>query len=396
MNKRIIGPVAMMFLFLLCFGSPGMAGVQEKEHVKKEVKEKPKDKDSKAKGGVIGGVVGGVMGGVVGGVVDDTQAGDKGGKKGGVFGGVMGGVVGGVQGGEKGGVSGGITRGILTIDLDGDFLLQPRKIITFEVEHLLLKPTETISLFKTKNLRTESGLALHYQYTAPTGTKDEVGLEITPTIVEDKGIDLKIEILHNGKSVKSERILSRNFDPVLIELMENKDDHSKLVEKLTPLIQVVSPPQKYPKALDILEMNGHVLVMNDTMVINGTRGSRLSIGGGSEEDPAFLYFWIKGKGAYVLSFWPFVGADPIGVVSENTIRIRHGKDFFAWLSSKPILPEGKWRVWVRNNPDYDPISDMNMPEIQNDRLKAELQKENAAYTGVTSGRKALDRFFSKK
>ena len=374
MNKKLFIAVPVFFLLIFSLGRPNDPSLQEKEKAKKEEKEKTKEKGSTVKSGVISGVRGGVVGGVEGGVQ------------------------GGVKGGVQGGVQGGVVGGIMTAAIDEDFLREPRKIITFTVEHLLIKPTETISLPQETNLKTESGIAVNYSYTWRSAAKDEVGLEITPTIVEDKGIELKIAIQRNRQTVKEEKIIARNFEPVVVELLEDKNTHFKLADKVTPLIQTVYPPQKYPKALEKLEMVNEVLIMNDTLLINHSRGGASRTGGGAENDPCYLYFWVKGKGVYILSFWPFEGAEPIGVVTENSIRIRHGKDFFAWLSMKPILPEGKWRVWVRNNPDYDPLQEGFKGASQKDleRIKAGFQKENAAFTGVIAGPGAFRKFFGKK
>jgi hypothetical protein len=211
-------------------------------------------------------------------------------------------------------------------------------------------------------------------------------LEITPFLVEEKGIDLKIAVVQSGRIVKEETVRARNFEPVVVELLENKEAGVKLADRITPLIQSVLPISEYPGVVEKLEIVNNVLIMNDTMVINGTRGSLLTAVGCSKDNPWYLFFWTKGKGVYVLSFWPFEGAEPIGVVSSNAIRIRHQGDQFAWISMSPILPEGKWRVWVRNNPSYDPLKE---------KIKKFYEKENAAFSGVTRGPEAFKRFFGK-
>lgn len=127
---------------------------------------------------------------------------------------------------------------------------EKKPIVTFTVEHLLIKPAETISIGEKTNLKTEFGFAVSYSYKMPSVTKDEVGLEITPILIDEKGIELKIRILRNGKSVKEEKILACNLEPVVVELLQNEADHLKLADKITPLILPVYPSQKYPRALD--------------------------------------------------------------------------------------------------------------------------------------------------
>jgi hypothetical protein len=316
-------------------------------------------------------------------------------------GGTMGGVVGGVvapqgkgpgqsQRQAQGGVLGGITK----VAFDDDFLLAPRTVVTLKVEHLLVKPVETVTLQDVTSLRTETGLSVSYSIQWPEPAKAIVGLEITPTIIDGKGLELKISVLKDGQTLKEEKVIASNLEPVIVELFKNEADNTKFAEKITPFIQTVAPLTNYPKALDKFEIAGDVLIMNDTMVVNHARGGMLANEGGSEASPFFFYFWIKGKGVYVLSLWPFPGAKPLGVISDSVIRIRHERDYFAWYSLKPILPEGKWRVWVRNNPDYDPLQEMSssIPEKDRQRVQSVLGRENAAITGL-GGKGSLDKFF---
>lgn len=319
----------------------------------------------------------------------------------GAIGGVVGGVVGGTQGQEPGQVRGqvldGVIRGITKIAFDDDFLLEPRKIVTFVIEHLLVKPTETIALPGKTNLRTELGAGVSYSIRWLEPAEAEAGLEITPTIIDEKGLELKISVLRYGQIIKEEKALASNLEPVIVELFQNETANIKLAEKITPFIQSVEPLQNYPKALDKLEMTGDVLIMNDVMLVNHSRGGILASDSGSEGSPLYPYFWVKGKGVYVLSLWPFPGSKPAGVISDSVIRIRLGHDYFAWFSLRPILPEGKWRVWVRNNPDYDPLQGSlnSIPEKDRERVISIIEKENAAMTGV-GGKDSLDKFFKNK
>jgi hypothetical protein len=86
------------------------------------------------------------------------------------------------------------------------------------------------------------------------------------------------------------------------------------------------------------------------------------------------------------------------VVSDSAIRIRHGKDYFAWISMKSIVPEGKWRIWVRNNPSYDPVQELlnKMPEGERAKTKVALEKRGNAISGIARGRGILSKFFDNK
>jgi hypothetical protein len=310
---------------------------------------------------------------------------------GGVMGGVIGGFIEGTQGQDQGGVIGGMTQKTF----DDDFLLEPRKIVTFVIEHLLIKPTETIHSLEKTNLRTEFGIGISYSFRMSTAAKVEFGLKITPTISSVKGIDLKIAVQRDGQTVKEESVLAHNLEPVIVEIFQNEVDHIKLAEKITPFIQTVDPLPNYPKAVEKLEMTNDILIMNNVLLVNNTRGGMLASHGGSESSPIYLHFWIKGKGVYVLSLWPFPGSKPLGVISDSAIRIKYDQDYFVWFSLKPILPEGKWRVWVRHNPNYDPMQEMpvSMSEADRASIKSGFEKENATIAGVGS---SYARFFKDK
>lgn len=127
---------------------------------------------------------------------------------------------------------------------------EKKPLVAFTAEHLLIKPSETISIGEKTNLKTEIGFAVSYSYKMPSATMDEVGLEITPRLIDEKGIELKIRVLRNGKTVKEELIVARNLEPVVIELLQNEADHLKLADKITPLILPVYPSSKDLRALD--------------------------------------------------------------------------------------------------------------------------------------------------
>lgn len=346
----------LLITFISGYSNLTFCQEKEKEKAKKEVKVKKK--------GVEGGVTGGVKAGVSGGV------------KGGVRGGVAGGIEGGVQGGVQGGVIGGCSRII-----DEDFIKEPIKIIALKVEHLEIRPTETVPLKGGIEIKTESGLEVKYVYGAisfPT-----VELEITPVIIEKKGIEIKIKVSQEGIVIKEETVFTRNYEPFIIELMEKKEKNIKLANKITPLIYTIEPAKMYPEPIKEIKMVNNIIFMNNELI---SRGGNLQARS-KESKSIFLYFFIKEKGIFLLTFKPFKGAQPIGVVRDNIIKIKHNKDYFEWISMKPVLPEGKWLVWVRNNPEYDPAKD------ESTLGKAFSRKEGKFFSGIGTGEDFWKRFF---
>jgi hypothetical protein len=313
---------------------------QEKQEVKKK-KEQAKEKDSKAKG-IVGEVTGGVQGGVIGGVILKP--------------------------------------------IDTDFLLEPKKIIELKIEHLEIRPSVTIPLKGMIKLKTESGSSVKYEISSPSLSLKNLELQLKPVIVDPKGIMMNIQISQAAKILHQQSVLTGNLQPVIVELLKNKDRSIKLADKITPIIQLIMPPMAYPHLIHEIKMVKHILFMNEEFI---SRSGTATASAESDDSQIFLYFWIKDKGLFLLSFKAFDKAQPIGVVKNNIIKIKHGEDYFEWISMDPILPVGEWsatqgkfRVWVRHNPDYDP--------------KSILSDEESNYeSGIASGniKTVLQRFF---
>ncbi len=389
MSKKILGFVTALLLFTFFIEGSNFNRCQEK----REEKQKKEVKVRKKGGGVEGGVIGGVLGGV----------------EGGVTGGVEGGVVGGVEGGVQGGVIGGVLKSV-----EEDFIKEPKKIIELWIEHIEIRPTETIFLKGKSRLKTESGIAVTYEVSSSLFPFKGIEVELLPVIIEEegvkvqmklskerkikrtideqKGIDLKIKLSQEGKIIKEETVFTRNLEPVIVEIFEKKDEYLKLAEKITPLVQVINPPVTYGEPIRKIEMINHLLLMNGELVMGG-KGNYLSGEASSEDRFLILYYYLKDKGIYVLSFKPFEGAEPLGVVRDNVIKIKHNDDYFEWISMKPILPEGKWQVWIRNNPDYDPEKAANERGVDKKRLLFFEKGRNWAGIAVGEESRLLKDFF---
>jgi len=354
--RKLFALITVFFVIAPIFVDSTPSLNQEKEKTKKEEKEKKKG----VKGALIGGVEGGVTGGVQGGVI----------------GGVQGGILGGVEGGVQGGVIGGVSKIV-----DEDFIKEPKKIIELRIEHLEIHPTDTIHLNDGVKIKTESGSRVKYSYSSEYIPRIEI--ELTPTIIEKKGIEFRIKIFHGERIIKEETVFTRNYEPIIVELMEDEKKKIKLSDKITPMIQTIEPAKAYPGKISELKMVNHMLLMNNELL---TRGGLRAIN--EENRPIFLFFYIKEKGVYVLSFKPFDGAEPLGVVRNKTIKIKHDEDYFEWVSQESILPEGKWLVWVRINPEYNP------PQDKFDKIQIP-QKERWSFFGIGTGENILERFFKK-
>jgi len=233
-------------------------------------------------------------------------------------------------------------------DLEEELQLDLNRIIDLKIEILEIKPTQTI-LIASPTIRTENGATV--RFLAGRNKESSLQIDITPSIEEGKGIKLKIgsKIGDMMTENKIETLLTRNLESALIEMLKNKSDNSKLAIKITPFVVAIEPAKEYPKPVYELQLNDFVLLMNnDRLIAKGSLQTK------SEQGEFILYFYVEGKGIYVLSFKPFEGAKKEGVANGKVIKIKHGEDYFEWICQDPILAEGKWLVWVRNNPTFKP------------------------------------------
>jgi hypothetical protein len=228
-------------------------------------------------------------------------------------------------------------------------------------------------------------------------------VEVTPVIIEDKGIEMKIKLFYDGKAVKEQTVFTRNLESVVVELYEKKDEYIKIADKITPLVQVIKPVKMYPFPVEEIKISGAILLLKNKKGHTGVQvGGVSSLSAkGDGKVPIFLYFFLKGKGVYVMSFKPFKGAKPLGIVKGNIIRIKHRDDYFEYITRENIFPHGKWLVWIRHNPHYNFLSFMTKESRKEDEnLSEKKRKERIQFynkanliMGISAGNKLLDKIF---
>jgi hypothetical protein len=266
---------------------------------------------------------------------------------------------------------------------DEDFFMDLKEIVEFTIEQLIIRPNETISLKGKVTLKTETGLPVEYDISNLPGASEIIKVRLTPIIIERSGIRIKIELSQKGKITKSEEFLTRNLESFVVELLENRNKYEKLAAKITPLIKIIEPAKMYPEPIYSLRLDKYRLYKNNTLLLKG------SLGVSNENGRSiFLFFFLKEKGIYVISFKPFDGSKPSGVVEDNIIKFKLDNDYFEWLARDSILPEGKWLVWVRNNPDYK----MSKEEMEKD---SKSKKELKQFVGAATDEKFIKTFFKK-
>jgi len=232
---------------------------------------------------------------------------------------------------------------------DDDFLVEPKTYINIGIELLEITPSATTKISSAR-LRTENGKPSNYRQ----GNRDgSLSIRLVPSIIDSKGIELKYDFkkVPEMKEPRQGKILLQNTYSAILELFENKARQSKIAVKITPFVEVVELAKLFPREISEIQLKDSFLIQNEDKLI--AKGGLSAV---THSDDIFLFFTSEGKGLFLLFFRPTEGAKPMGVVNGNILRIKIGEDTFEWQGRDPILPYGKWLVWVRNIPGVSKLT----------------------------------------
>jgi hypothetical protein len=225
---------------------------------------------------------------------------------------------------------------------EDEFVVAAKTYIRLRVEILEIRPSETHPI-SSPSIRTENGKTAEILI----GSQDDsLEIRITPTIAENRGIGLKVEFQKKPemKDRRSAEALAQNGESAVMELFENKGGKSKIGLKITPLVEVVTPTADYPGPIRELRLQDSYLIKNDDRVI-----AHGDLSATNDQGEISLWF-TDDEGLYVLGFKRFEGAEPKGFVRGTEIKVKFGEVVYSWVCRNPVLPEGKWLVWVLRSP----------------------------------------------
>jgi hypothetical protein len=259
-------------------------------------------------------------------------------------------------------------------------LLEPRYYI--DLNYTIMEVTKTKSEIDSGgSIRALNGFAANMVWGGGSNLKGlSFQISITPRIIEGKGIELSIDHLNPVTKMRSQaKILVGNAESAMYQLMENKSKDSKLMMKIMPMVNNMPALEPYAGEVRNLNMEESILTMNDDIVVakGGLRAE-------SDKNEIYLYFYARGKGLFLVSFKPFEKAEKRGVVSGNVLRLKWENDYFEWSCRDVILAKGKWPLWVRNNPKYEPPNE--------GKIGATLSSKNG-YAGIMTGTETVLKMF---
>ena len=275
--------------------------------------------------------------------------------------------------------SGAVTQLSKFEGIDEELTADAKTNISLRMEFMEIRPSET-KLISSPVVTTLNGLTVEY---IQGSNEKSLYISIKPTIVENRGIELKIRFIKKPemKEYKEETVLAGNSQPVVIELLEKKEEKSKLAIKITPFVDIKAEAKRYPGPVKELSFVRSFLILNsDKLIAKGGLSVKNS------DADVLPYFFVQGNGIYVLSFQPFEGAEPKGLVRGGSMRIKLAEDEFDWYSQEPILPEGLWYVWIRHNPTFQ------ASEIEKTYMVLETKN---GFAGLLFGKDSWKKFFTE-
>jgi hypothetical protein len=178
----------------------------------------------------------------------------------------------------------------------------------------------------------------------------------------NEGDTISVELLENPKTKEKIADLIK-----IIQVESNQKNHqpnqiiipdfssSKVIQTTQLFTRVFEPdPSAKPKdfTLDEIKMQ----ITNANLLVNGKQiaEKKTALAGN-------VYFYLKGKGRFILSPVPREGYkfQKTGVIDTNKISFEFNGDKYEIKSFMPIMYYGgKWNLWVLYEPDYRPNSDV--------------------------------------
>jgi hypothetical protein len=183
-----------------------------------------------------------------------------------------------------------------------------------------------------------------------------------------EGDTISINLLENPKTkVKIVDFIKLILtDPNLPENKANRIVISDIAINRIFTTRIVTSKDSKPKdlATDDLRMQ----FFNTKLAVNGTQifADKSVIGSN-------IYFYLKGKGRFILSPFPRAGFDfqKTGIIDDNKISFTVNGDNYEILSATPIMCfGGKWNLWVLYEPNYRPKLEDITEEFGADKIES--------------------------
>jgi hypothetical protein len=190
--------------------------------------------------------------------------------------------------------------------------------------------------------------------------------QVTPTLAREAAPQL----LEDGDTVELDLLVNPKTGVRVVDVIRVATDRARLWQ---------AQPRDF--TLDSVEIavSDPRLVVNGEMLA-GARAQR-SVSG------ALVWFYVPGRGRFVLSLVPRAGYDfrKIGLIEGNRASFDFRGEHFEWVSSTPLVGSGgDWFAWVLFDPNYTPEV-TNAEEIARDAQKPGDAQEPGALKQILNG-----------
>jgi hypothetical protein len=137
---------------------------------------------------------------------------------------------------------------------------------------------------------------------------------------------------------------------------------------------------------DFTADSARLAVRDHTLLVGG----RVVAGGRAARgvEGALVWFYVPGRGRFVLSLVPRDGYDfrKIALIEENRISFEFKGERYEWVSGAAVVGGGgTWHAWVLHDPDYTPEI-ASSEEITRGILKEEEEDDPSVLKQILTGR----------
>jgi hypothetical protein len=190
--------------------------------------------------------------------------------------------------------------------------------------------------------------------------------QVIPTLAREAAPQL----LEDGDTVELDLLVNPKTGVRVVDVIRVATDRARLWQ---------AQPRDF--TLDSVE----IAVSDPRLVVNGAMLQ--SVRAQRSVSGALVWFYVPGRGRFVLSLVPRAGYDfrKIGLIEGNRASFDFRGEHFEWVSSTPLVGSGgDWFAWVLFDPNYTPEV-TNAEEIARDAQKPGDAQEPGALKQILNG-----------
>jgi hypothetical protein len=164
-----------------------------------------------------------------------------------------------------------------------------------------------------------------------------------------EGILFHLEWREEGKLVRTEEVVSRDFTSVTRTLLVEPETGLKHVVRFSPSLDKGSGPPPAPQRADRMRFNPGMT--SGPLLRDGKMVGLIPGFGPSYEK---VYINLPGIGFFQFSLLPFPGFEPSGRLDGAVVRFDWRGQKYQWFLGRAPLPNGVWTMYVKATDEIPP------------------------------------------